>query len=105
MKQYEAPKLSFEELVFFEKIAETCWGSKTVTFDYPYEEKNDPLTPDPIPEPLILGSGCGNQSSSVLSWLQQNLTQAEYDYWLSMNSNQSSNLANTRMSGINVIPS
>ena len=106
MTKYESPSIRFENLTLFERIAEICWGSKTVTFDYPYDdEHNDPITPDPIPTPLSLGSGCGNQSNSVLTWLQGNLTPAEYSYWESLNLNSSSNLANTQVKGFTVKPS
>ncbi|MDF2952656.1 MAG: hypothetical protein K0S18_2239 [Anaerocolumna sp.] len=108
MKPYESPKMRFEELTLFEKIAEVCWGSKTVTFtfNYPYDDDhNDPSTPDTIPGSYSLASGCGNETDPVLNWIKGNLTAAEYDYWINHTDNKSSNLANTKFTGVSVTTS
>lgn len=100
MTKYESPSMKFEKLTLFEKIAEECWGTGkaniTIIFDYPYDNVIKPLPSYP------LGSGCGNQSSSVDDWIESHLTADEYSYWINNDDNKSSNLANTKAPGFTI---
>lgn len=99
MTNYESPSIKFETLTLFEKIADDCWASKTITFDSPYDSVGPIYKYD-------LGSGCGNKSDdksetqldTVSLWLQ-NILKDKYTEWLINNTNSSSNLANTRANG------
>ncbi len=96
MKEYIQPKIEFEELILFEKIAETCWGYQQATFD-------DPLTPgiDIKTLPFTGGNGCGNdQANAVIEWLRVILG-STFDLYMTKYSNNSSNLANTKAAGFN----
>lgn len=93
MKQYQSPQMKFEELTFFEKIAEKCWGSKSVVFDYPNDDAYIPYT-------FNLASGCGNISpESVNQWIDNILSDEEFAKWTADNVNNSSNMANTKLTG------
>ena len=95
MKEYTQPKIVFEELILFEKIADTCWGYQQATFD-------DPLTPGINIQTLIFsGNGCGNnKKNSVIDWLRVTLG-SNYDTYMTTYKNNSNNLANTKAVGFN----
>lgn len=56
---YESPKVKFEEISFFERIAnDSCWNSNNFTFD-------NPLTCGTVEQYTIKlsGSGCGSKKT------------------------------------------
>jgi hypothetical protein len=103
MKTYESPKMRFETLTFFEKIAEVCWGkAQTAYFDKDSDHQQD------TGEELTLPSGCGNDKDNpILTQIESILGTGStaYSDWLAANPNNSSNLANTQATGIVVFPS
>lgn len=99
MKQYQSPQMKFEELTFFEKIAEKCWGSKSVVFDNPYTSIHEA-------EVFTLTSGCGNISpESVNQWIDDVLSDEDFMKWTADNVNNSSNMANTKLTGFTPVNS
>lgn len=41
MAKYESPKINFDKLMFFEKIADRCWAANKVDFNDPFEYPQD----------------------------------------------------------------
>lgn len=74
MRAYEAPKMTFDKLELFEKIAcDDCWDSKKIKFDY---KKNDGLCPIYIElnNPMLcsrLPCNEGDPMFSARSWVAE----------------------------------
>lgn len=99
MKQYESPKVKFEQLTFFEKIAAVCWGGN----DQHYFDKDSDGKFD-TNELLNIPKGCGNDKDDpVTNQIKSMLGDSAYQDWLSRSdANNSSNLANTSATEIYV---
>jgi hypothetical protein len=46
MQKYESPKIHFEKLVFFEKIAANCWGFSGFFYDSTIDTPMDQIISD-----------------------------------------------------------
>lgn len=97
LNNYISPTIKFEELTFFERIADRCWGAKSLTFDYPYDCEYDPIA-----SCFTISKGCGKQTSSILKWLKSNLSKKEYRTWEKRNNSCGSNLTNTKADGFDL---
>ncbi|MDF2906412.1 MAG: hypothetical protein K0R34_1733 [Herbinix sp.] len=95
VKTYETPEIIFEELTFFEKIADQCWGACSVTYDNPCISGYDPHT---LNISGSCGSGKNSPVNSILDFVKDYMSDDQFDDFTSRNL---SSLSNTRASGFN----
>ncbi|MDF2608763.1 MAG: hypothetical protein K0R92_237 [Lachnospiraceae bacterium] len=102
MKQYEAPKMMFEELTFFEKIADICWGGINFLLDNPYtsNEENYQIQ-------LLDKAKCGREDSEGLLTQAAGYLGSDYNKWYTdyVQKNHSRNLSNVRLEGVTLVNS
>lgn len=112
MKCYESPKIKFEELKLFEKIADKCWGYKYAIFEDPYDSDDN----IDISYTMNQGSGCGDGKScdfytKIMNYLESKPATkgsytSRYVQWVDQYHVKSNNLANVHAEGgVNYQPS
>jgi hypothetical protein len=98
MEKYESPKMKFESVTLFEKIANPCWAKKTLHVDVPDTEDDIIITLrqsiNPSGEP---NSGCGDL---VIDCIKTEVTGSTMPLPELFNENTSKNFANTQMACI-----
>ncbi|MDF2472237.1 MAG: hypothetical protein K0R21_19 [Anaerocolumna sp.] len=102
MKQYEAPRMMFEELTFFEKIADTCWGGINFILDNPYTSNVENYQIQ-----LVDKAKCGKEDSEGLLTQAAGYLGLDFDSWKRdyVDKNNSKNLANVKLQGVTLVNS
>lgn len=63
-KRYESPRMNFEEIRLFERIADVCWGTAGIWLD----SNGDHSITDGVDIEISTGGGCkGNWSADALN--------------------------------------
>ncbi len=97
MQTYESPKITFQHLTLFEKIATTCWSASSAFFDGNLNGRQDGG------EGLTLKNGsCRSNNDSILSQMRQKLGWFYPAWYYGSGAWESGILANTRALGIHV---
>lgn len=68
--EYESPRFEFQEMQLMEKVADDCWGTGSVWYDF---DKSGEIEPDERLDFLQQGQGhCKDNMNQLISWLKQN---------------------------------
>lgn len=98
MEKYESPKMKFESVTLFEKIANPCWAKKVLHVDIPDTEDDIIITARESINPSgSTNNGCGDM---VLDNIQTELTHRFMSWQEFLNENPPKNFANTQMACI-----
>ncbi len=95
MYAYESPKLTFQQITLFEKIASSCWSANSAFFDMNFNGRSDGG------EGLIIKNRrCADNNSNILQQMSAKLGLFYWSWYMYSGAANSNILANTGAIGI-----